>query len=61
MGAVATKASLQITTFIAGREWRWSRAGESPLAHLFLNLEQQGKSKQPSLGSDWQIKEPLYT
>ena len=61
MGAVATKASLQTTTSIAGREWRWSRAGQSQLDHLFLNFEQQSKSKPLSLGSDWQIKQPLYT
>lgn len=61
MGSEATKATLQITAFIAGMEWRWSRGGQSQVAHLFWNFEQQSMSKQPSLGSDWQIKQALYT
>lgn len=55
MGAVGTKASPQITTFISGM----SRAGQPQVAHLFSNFKQQSKSKQLSLGSDWQIKQAL--
>lgn len=60
MGAVAIRAPLQITTFVIREGMEVVQSRSVPVGSPVFKLW-AAESKQLSLGSDWQIKQTLYT